>query len=57
MASATIPIKSITKDMVMTVEVTGMERWRIRVKIAIQLIRVASWIMGVGVRIETPEVE
>ena len=57
MASATIPIKSITKNMVMTVEVTGMARWRIRVKIAIQLIRVASWIMGVGVRIETPEVE
>lgn len=52
MASATIPINSITKNMIMTVKMTGVKIWKIRVKIAMQFIKIASWIMGVGIEIE-----
>jgi 1-acyl-sn-glycerol-3-phosphate acyltransferase len=50
--SAQIPISDITKNMVMTVQVTGMGRWKVRFKVAIFFIRIASWIMGTGIKVE-----
>jgi hypothetical protein len=55
MASSTIPISSIAKNMTMNVKVTGLARFKIRAWIAIKLIRIAACIMGVGITVEGPE--
>ena len=43
--------KSLTADITMKVNIKGMRQWKWRVMIAIQLIRLAAWVMGVGLEV------
>lgn len=47
----TIPISTLTKNMVMTAEITGLRRFRVRFWIATLLFRLGAMIMGVGITI------
>lgn len=50
MADAKIPIKSITKDMTLNIEVVGYRGWLVRLKIALFLISLAARVAGVGIK-------
>lgn len=56
MVSSTIPISSICKNMTMTVKISGLAAFKIRARIGVQLIKIAALIIGVGIRVEWPEV-
>jgi hypothetical protein len=50
--SIEVPISSVTKNIVMTVEVTGFRAWQIRRTVAICFFRFASWLIGGKINIE-----
>jgi len=47
-----IPISSITENIMLTVEVTGLRCWAFKRKLAFKLIQFAAWIMGVQIKIK-----
>ncbi len=47
--------KDIAPKLMMTVKLTGVKTWQVRVWIAIRLIKLAARIMNVGVKIEDIE--
>jgi len=47
---AKIPVKSLTKDITLDVEIVGYRGWLVRLKIAMWLIGVACRVAGMGVK-------
>lgn len=54
---ATINAKDLTNRMIMHVEIKRVRQWRIRVKVATLLIRLAAWVVCVNVEIKQPAEE
>ena len=50
-----IPVNKITKDLVMTIKITGMGRWKCRLWMGRQLIKLAALLMEVGIKFENEE--
>ena len=53
MASLHTPITNVTKNLTLTLTLTGVRSWQARVWVGTQLIRLAARVMGVGFRVET----
>ena len=47
-----VPISSVTPNLTVHVRVTGVKTWRVRLWLAMRLIRLAARVAGVGLRIE-----
>jgi hypothetical protein len=45
-----LPISSVSKNITMQVEVTGVRVWKARLWLAIQIFRLGAWVVGVGIR-------
>ena len=51
--NARVPMTRITRDITMNIEVTGVRVWRVRMWLAVKIMRLAAWVAGVGIKIET----
>lgn len=49
----TISINKFTKDHVLTVGVKITKQFKMRVYLGIWMIKLAAWVMGMGVKVET----
>jgi hypothetical protein len=48
----TVPIQNVTKDLTVTVRVTGMAVWRVRWWVASKLMLLAARIAGCGIKLD-----
>jgi hypothetical protein len=48
-----VPVSSVTKNLVVHVRVTGVKVWRVRLWFAMKLFRLGARVAGVGLRVET----
>lgn len=57
MASNTVQIRAADamKRQTLVVSIKGVPIWRARVRLGLQLIRLAVWVMGCGLRVEDEE--
>ena len=46
-----VPIAAAAKGITVRVRVTGVGRWRVRLWVALKLIRLATWIAGMGLEV------
>lgn len=46
-----VPAASVMRDVTMTVEVTGLTVWRLRLWLGLQLMRLAARVIGCGIRV------
>lgn len=51
MAAAVINAGEVCKNVTMTVRVTGMRKWRFRLWLGMQLLRLTAWVFPVNVLI------
>lgn len=51
-AAITIGINRLSHDVVMSVTVAMTRQFRLRVWLALKLIRLATWILGCGLKVE-----
>ena len=52
MANLNVPITSITKNLTLNLNVTGVRTWKVRVWCGVQLIRFAAFVMGCGFHLD-----
>lgn len=50
-----IPIKKLTKQYYVDLEISGLKVWKIRKQISLILFKLASWIIGMKIKNETRE--
>ena len=50
--STSIPIQRVMENVTMTVRVTGLCVWRVRLRLGVWLMRIAARIMGVELDVE-----
>lgn len=49
-----VPAAKAIQSLTLKVRVTGMRRFRIRMWLAIRLLKLAAWVIGTGIEIELP---
>ena len=54
-SNVNIPIADLTKSMTGNVSITGLNRWKVKLWIGTNLIKLAAYIMGMNVEINVNE--
>jgi hypothetical protein len=47
----TIRASEVAKELTMTVNVTGLKIWRVRLFVGLLLLRASTWVMGCGIEL------
>jgi len=52
--SINIPVASVAKDLTVQVNLTGLRRWHLRLRLGVLLMRLAIWVAGMQSDVEKP---
>ena len=47
-----IPIQNVLRNITMTVEITGLVKWRFQVWLATKLFKLAAWILNIDIEVK-----
>lgn len=52
MATVDFPMRNAMRNMTLNVNFTGVRRWRVRMWAAVQLVRLAAYVLGCGIKVD-----